>query len=569
MINPLRLRRRVCMFVLVLAALIAASGGDSAYAQSSSAASRAETRNLFSVEKPLKVALTVSQENWNLLRSEGRRLPDIISGCATPDSPYTFVPSEVSIDGEKVSDVAVRKKGFLGSLSTERPSVRLDFGRDDHDDRTFHGTRRITLNNNLQDRTNARQCVVYELFAEAGIPAPRCGLAHVTVNGEDKGVFTNVEPIDKPFLRRAFGNDEGNLYELTVGDFTPAARAGLELKTNESRNDRSDLDRVERALAAPDEKLAEALGEVFDLDEFFTFWAMEVLTGHWDGMTGNRNNTFVYHDPADDRFHPIPWGTDGTFAPHPFIPDAPASVYAYNSVSRRLYNVPSLRRRYHARLRALLGSVWNEDRIVSRLRRLTERTGGNAAVLSAIEAFIRGRREAIEKELASNAGRGPDVTGRTFDLPTTCREPVAASGTIDFTWNDNQQAFQPVADPATVKFEVPLPGGPVQFAQVTQLATINAEGQVQMGVAGLDIKRKAIVFVGIIMPPEFYKIGEVPFHGVETMGVVVQIGGVGTGTPLALVGGGSVTFTEVSRENGGRVRGHWQGLVAPVPLPEP
>jgi hypothetical protein len=78
-------------------------------------------------------------------------------------------------------------------------------------------------------------------------------------------------------------------------------------------------------------------GFTIELDEFLTFWAMEVLTGHWDGMTGNRDNTFMYHDPADGRFHAIPWGTAGALAPHPFIPDAPASVYAYNSLSSRLY----------------------------------------------------------------------------------------------------------------------------------------------------------------------------------------------------------------------------------------
>jgi hypothetical protein len=53
------------------------------------------------------------------------------------------------------------------------------------------------------------------------------------------------------------------------------------------------------------------------------------------------------------------------------------------------------------------------------------------------------------------------------------------------------------------------------------------------------------------------------------MGVVIQIGGVGIGTPLAMLGGGSVTLTEASRANGGRVRGHWQGFVAPVPTPQP
>ena len=108
----MRSRVRVC--VLAVAALVASSGGDTAYGQAASTAARAETRDLFSVEKPLEVALTVSRKNWNLLRSEGRRLPDVISGCASPDFPYTFVPSEVSIDGEKVSDVAVRKKGFIG-----------------------------------------------------------------------------------------------------------------------------------------------------------------------------------------------------------------------------------------------------------------------------------------------------------------------------------------------------------------------------------------------------------------------------------------------------------------------
>jgi hypothetical protein len=66
-----------------------------------------------------------------------------------------------------------------------------------------------------------------------------------------------------------------------------------------------------------------------------------------------------------------------------------------------------------------------------------------------------------------------------------------------------------------------------------------------------------------------YKVGEVPFHGIETMGVVVQLGGAGPGAPLALVGGGSITLTEVSRENGGRVRGHWKGFVATVPQAAP
>ena len=32
----------------------------------------------------------------------------------------------------------------------------------------------------------------------ARLPAPRCNLAHVVVNGEDLGTHSNVEPIDCP-----------------------------------------------------------------------------------------------------------------------------------------------------------------------------------------------------------------------------------------------------------------------------------------------------------------------------------------------------------------------------------
>jgi hypothetical protein len=537
-----------------------------AHAQPPAAAARPDAGDLFAPGRVLDVALELPAPSWDRLRHEGRSLPQVFSGCLAPGFDYTAVPARVSIDGETTPDVAVRKKGFLGSLSTERPSLRLDFGDDAHEGRTFHGARRLTLNNNHQDPTNAKQCVAYELFAQAGLPAPRCGLARVAVNGEDKGFFTNVEPIARPFLRRAFGDDEGNLYELTIADFTGPMKAGFELKTNERRNDRSDLDRVERALAAGDDRFAAALGEVFDLDEFFTFWAMEVLTGHWDGMTGNRNNTFLYHNPKDNRFHAIPWGTDGTFQPHGFIPNAPASVYAYNTISARLYAIPATRRLYQQRLRSLLETVWNEDRIVARLRDIAGRTGGHPGTLAGTEAFVRGRRKAIEAELARGDGRGPDVPAdRPFE-PPACREPQRASGTIDFIWNDNPAAFQPVKDLSALDLRVPLPGGDVRFGPgaAGHLATINEQGVVQLGVAGLDLTRGAPVFLGIIMPAALFRVGTFPFHGIETFGVVAQVGP-GGGRPLALIGGGTLTITEAGRKNGEPVRGRWEGYVAPFP----
>ena len=560
------LRSPVAVMAIVVALLMVYPGDNPAYGQ----AGGSEARDLFARDKVLEVELEMAEADWNLLRSEGRNLTDIFSGCFSPDYTYTRFPAGVSIGGERVSDVAVRKKGFLGSLSDRRPSLKLDFGRDDHDGRTFHGTRRLTLNNNRQDLTNAKQCVAYELFASAGIPVPRCGLAHVSVDDVDKGFFTNVEPIKKRFLRRVFGNDEGNLYELVVADFTAEREGAFELKTNNDENDRSDLDRVKRALEAPDDQFAEALGEVFDFDEFITFWAMEVLTGHWDGMTGNRNNTFIYHDPADDRFHAIPWGTDGAFGPHLLIPNVPESVYAFNTLSARLYAIPQTRRIFQTRLRTLLDEVWDEERIIARFRSIVEQTDGSARSLATVEEFVRRRRVVIEEELDGNDGNGPEIaTGRP--LGSGCREPLRASGVIDFTWNDVPTAFRPVEDLDALELQIPLPNGAVGFVpgQVAQIATINAEGNAQFVVVGQDPARDGSVIVSISMPLDNYRAGEVSFHGVETLGVVLQIGPEGRETLLGFIGEGMVTLSEVGRKNGDPVRVHWEGFLAPFGAPPP
>ena len=63
--------------------------------------------------------------------------------------------------------------------------------------------------------------------------APRCSFANVTVNGIHRGVYTNIEPIKKPFLMRVFGNDAGDLYEGTVADLSDGNLIRLQKKTNE------------------------------------------------------------------------------------------------------------------------------------------------------------------------------------------------------------------------------------------------------------------------------------------------------------------------------------------------
>ena len=114
------------------------------------------------------------------------------------------------------------------------------------------------------------------------------------MNGQDLGIYSNVESVKKHFLRRNFdGNDGGNLYEAQVGDFGEHTKESFQLKTNRDVNDRSDLDAVVEALKADDENLPGLLAQRLDMNRFLSFWAMEAISGHCDSATGNANNYLV------------------------------------------------------------------------------------------------------------------------------------------------------------------------------------------------------------------------------------------------------------------------------------
>jgi hypothetical protein len=124
----------------------------------------------FASGRVLDVALELRRDDWNKLRSEGRTLNRVYSGCLEPYE-YTLLPAEASFDGRAHGRVKVRKKGFLGSLSNTRPSLRLELG-----DKHFRDQAELTLNNNRSDPTRMRQCLAYRVFADCGGRATRTAL---------------------------------------------------------------------------------------------------------------------------------------------------------------------------------------------------------------------------------------------------------------------------------------------------------------------------------------------------------------------------------------------------------
>ena len=358
----------------------------------------------------------------------------------------------MTMDGETHSEVGVRKKGFLGSQSDTKPSLKLRYDKY-VDDQALGGImERMTLNNSIQDTSMVNTCLAYQVFAAAGSPSPRCNFATVSVNGKDLGLYVHVEEIKKPFLERRFDSAEGNLYEGTVSDFTPEYRGTFEKKTNEDANDWSDIDAVTAALQDPSEAGLEALAELVDLDRFLSFWSTEALVGHWDGYTGDRNNYQFYREPHG-KFVFIPWGVDDTFHlrddPNPFdhVTEPPPSVLALAAIPNRLYNNANWREKYVARLKELLDTVWNEEELLASLDEMSAIVQENAllgkgqeraADTDRVRKFILKRKGEILADLTPQPPEWPDAPGAAG--PAGGGEPVLLEVDFETEFGTNQSA---------------------------------------------------------------------------------------------------------------------------------
>ena len=75
------------------------------------------------------------------------------------DSPYTYVEASVTIGGVPFPNVGLRKKGFIGSQSTSRPSLKIKLN---HTDKKagVEGLTTLPFNNNKQDNTQMSQFAV-------------------------------------------------------------------------------------------------------------------------------------------------------------------------------------------------------------------------------------------------------------------------------------------------------------------------------------------------------------------------------------------------------------------------
>jgi hypothetical protein len=556
--------------VVVLVGIVGAAGCDApAGPGGDGPAAPGDAADPFAEDAVLAVEVTLPEAEWQALRGEARGLSSVIGpGCQDGPAPSPFDDhvGDVRIDGEVFAEVVVRKKGFLGSLSEERPSLRLDLDAR-RDGAAFRGLDHLVLNNAQQDPAVVRTCLAYGVLRDAGVPAPRCGFAHVVVNGVDLGAYVHVERPRRQFLRRWFGEDDGVLLEGTLSDFAPTWRQTFERERGDAPDAERLVQAVTDALAAGDDQLLAQLDAVVDLDAFFRFWAAEVVVAHWDGYAGNRNNFLVYAG-ADGRARFIASGMDATFQPLRNTP-SPA-VLAHGMLARRLYAHPDGRQRYRAAVDDVLAAAWDEDALRERLARATtlvsplvqDRAAFDAAV-DETQAFLAARRDELVAGLA-------EAPAWTEPYPATVCLPPA--GVLSFSFATTFGTW-----PADDAFAT----GDGTFAAVFEdeaFAAVDVDGAPAVGAAagydddGRDEGRVVVIVPAVVgvdavlIPVLSMRTGRVAPGTVAIDDAAVQVLLLGldeAGAPFVIARAyeGTVAFEQAATTPGAAFRGRVDGLI--------
>jgi CotH kinase protein len=226
-------------------------------------------------------------------------------GAETPV--VTALPTEIRLKGNV--------EGSYRDLDG-KAAFKLKFSKSE----PFIGLRKMTLNNMVEDYSLIHESLAYRVFRAAGVPAPRTGYAYVRVNGEDFGLYLNLENLDKVNLERWFGpfDDPQHLYEGEYGtDVRPGEAGKFEVDEGDDE-DRTDLEALIAAVNAGEGAgWSSQLAPFADLAEMTRMWAVEKYIGHWDGYSGRSaakqpNNYYLYSDPLG-AFQMLPWGTDLTW----------------------------------------------------------------------------------------------------------------------------------------------------------------------------------------------------------------------------------------------------------------
>lgn len=299
----------------------------------------------------------------------------------------TEIPATLTIDGLTFDSVGVRFKGQTSY--SQNPSqkksfaIAMDYAIDGQD---IMGYESLNFNNAFLDPSFLRE-VIYLHMSRKHIPSAKGNFIHLTLNGEDWGLYGNIQNLSGDYLKEWFLSNDGTRWraERTTGGGGPGGGGNIfgagtsslnylgtdttlykphyTLKKTHKDNPWEDLVNVCTALGTtPAASLQDSLKQYLDIDRTLWFLAHEILFTDDDSYVWKGGmDYFLYWEPETGRMTPLEY--DGNTCMDMQFANSWSPFYRQSdtkfALMNKLFPVPALRQRYLAHVRTIIDESFN------------------------------------------------------------------------------------------------------------------------------------------------------------------------------------------------------------------
>ena len=226
------------------------------------------------------------------------------------------VPADLIVDGKVYPGVGVHFRGtssyFTVRSDKKSFNIAVDYGKDGQ---RLYGYKTLNLLNGHVDASFLRE-VLYNRIARDYVPAMKTNLVKLVINGENWGVYINLQQYNKDFLAEQFGTKGGVRWKvgpgrggalIYAGDDPAAYQETYQLKTNNVEDPWEGLIALCKMLdeTTSDAELTENLPSLLNIDQVLWQLAVSNVFMDDDGYIHKGGDYAIYQD-VTGRFHLIP-----------------------------------------------------------------------------------------------------------------------------------------------------------------------------------------------------------------------------------------------------------------------
>ena len=222
-----------------------------------------------------------------------------------------YCECDVTAADQTVKSAGIKPRGnisYINEAGMKVYSFKLKFNKYTKGQK-LNGLDELYLNNMSYDPSCCREYLAYYLFSlENGVKAPLAQFARLTVNGEYYGLYLAVESADDSFLKRCFGDNDGNLFKAGKG----SAFISDDVSTFSLENG---SDKAMKKLSALYEALmtGEDIKTVLDVESVLRYAAITSLICAQDSYLGAKAEGYFLYEKSDGALSIVPWDLKVSF----------------------------------------------------------------------------------------------------------------------------------------------------------------------------------------------------------------------------------------------------------------